>query len=485
MNPALEIPALSVALFWLPALVCAGLEFAIPAWKTLRGALTLLLPPLVLSGIALAWPAGDGSSLASTGDGYSRFALSVVWVLVFFALGLRRAEATFRADGSDTLLLLSAAGASLLQVAVDLFAVLAGFALTLVPVWGLASISGTDEGREAALKGMLAGILSLVLLALGTALLLAATGQTTVGGIAAFLNGRPPGAPLPQLLVPGLALAMAGLGLFAAAVPLHMWFADLADGLPPSASLWLTGGVLAAGLASTTRILIAMLSPLSDHVPPDWVELLRGIGLLALLVANAVALVQSRLQRLAGYLAAGQTGFVLLGIACAGELRGESEAVVGGILAFLWVHALTFAALYAGLSGLAARSPRVGHLEGLARHHPWKAAVIGLALLCLAGMPLTAGFFSRLALLETMVRAGWTGTAVLAALSLGLVLVMSLGLVATMVMRPAPQSETRPWHPGPALAAFIAAAAILTMGFLPGGLLRIALRAAEGLLAGP
>lgn len=485
MSPIVKMHHAAIALLWLPALVCAALEVALPAQRMLRALFSLASPLAVLGAVGFLWPEVAGPSLpqaAFLGDGFGRFALGAIWALAFFAISLRRDEEPVRADGGDTLLLLSAAGGSLLVLSADLFAALSGFALTLVPVWGMASISGRIEGREAALKGLLAGILSLVLFALGSALILAATGHSTLAGIGGFLRDLPPGEALPPLLAPGVALLLGGLGLFVAAVPLHMWFSDLAEGLPASASLWLTGGVLVAGLAASARILLTALMPLAQHPQIGWVALLRGVGLVALLVANAVALVQSRLQRMAGYLAAGQTGFVLLGIAAAGEVRGEGEHIVGGILVFLLVHALTWAGLYAGFSRLAGpEPPRVSHLEGLARHRPWLAAVMGLALLCLSGMPLTAGFFSRLMVLESMVSAGWTGTAVLAALSLGLVLVMSLGLVAAMVMRPPASASPRPPRVWPSVAAAVTALAILAIGFAPGGILRIALQAAQGL----
>lgn len=488
MSPILSLPPATMALFWLPTLACAVVEVALPAQRALRALLSLAGPVAVLGVVGFLWPevAGQSPPLATfLGDGFGRFALGTIWVLAFFAIALRRGEEPRSADGGDTLLLLSAAGGSLLVLSADLFATLSGFALTLVPVWGLASVSGRIEGREAALKGLLAGVLSLVLFALGSALILAATGHSTLAGIGGFLRDLPPGEALPPLLAPGVALLLGGLGLFVAAVPLHMWFSDLAEGLPASASLWLTGGVLVAGLAVSARILLTALLPLAQHPQIGWVELLRGVGLVALLVANAVALVQSRLQRMAGYLAAGQTGFLLLGIAAAGEVRGEGEHIVGGILVFLLVHALTWAGLYAGFSRLTGpEPPRVSHLEGLARQRPWLAAVMGLALLCLSGMPLTAGFFSRLVLLEAMVSAGWTGTAVLAALSLGLVLVMSLGLVAAMVMRPPTSASPRPTGVWPALAAAVTAVAILAIGFLPGGVLRVALQAARSLALG-
>ena len=84
--------------------------------------------------------------------------------------------------------------------------------------------------------------------------------------------------------------------------------------------------------------------------------------------------------------------------------------------------------------------------------------------------------------MEAMVAAGWIGTAVTVALSLGLVLVMTLGLVVAMFMRPAAdevQIHTSPWL---TLIAWLASLAILLLGILPGGFMELALRSAAPLI---
>jgi NADH-quinone oxidoreductase subunit N len=283
------------------------------------------------------------------------------------------------------------------------------------------------------------------------------------------------------------------LGCFVAAVPFHMWFVDVVEGLPAPAALLLSGGVMAAGLAAVTRVLLVGFQPvvLSGFGYLSWTSILHALGLAALLICNALALVQRRLKRMVAYLAAGQAGLVLVTLAAIGDMgaAGRQLAVsraVGGVLVFLAVHAINWVGLFVAVEVIASggSDPKVNRLSGLAHRHPWMAVAIGLAVLCMAGMPLTAGFFSRFYLLSAMVEAGWTATAVATALSLGLVLVMSLGLVATMVMHPESQETVR-ISPALTLVAVLSSVTILVLGILPGGILAAAIQSAASLLGGP
>jgi NADH-quinone oxidoreductase subunit N len=363
-----------------------------------------------------------------------------------------------------------------------------GFSVALVPLLGLAAIGSDPHGREAALKGTVMTVLGIALLGFGSVLLASRTGTTNLQGIAATL-GHIEWVGSDPLMVVSLALILSGLGLFLAVVPFHMLFGDVAEGVPYPGTLLLTGGLIATGLAATTRVLLVGLGPVVESGPGylSWSDVLQTAGLLVLIVGNSMALVQRRLKRLLACLAAGQAGMVLVTLAAAGQLAFDDPdarlRAVAGILVFLAVHAINWAGLFLAVGAIDTEPGGriVGHLEGLARKHPWLAASVALSLLCVAGMPLTAGFFARLYLLEAMVAAGWIGTAVTVALSLGIVLVLSLGLVTAMFLRPAPEGVAVSGSPALSVVAWLTALIILALGLLPGGVFEVAMRAAASL----
>ncbi len=456
--------------------------------------IALASPALVVLWASWAGPVESPDVFAGSGmrqDAFSLFVQIFVLTTAFCALLLGQHLKQRWQPGSSGLILLSAAGAVTLPMAWDLIGLLAGFVATLLPLWGLAAMQGTAWGREGALKGTIAGALGAGLLGLGTALLLVRTGTTQLVGTHGYFAsagwiGQDP------MVIGALALLLAGVGCFVAAVPFHMWFVDAVESLPIPGALFLSGGVMAAGLAAVTRMLFLGFLPVAESGPGyvGWIEVVHGVGLVALLVCNALALVQGRLKRMIAYLAAGQAGMALVAIAAAGSVSvadaSALDGAVGAVLVFLAVFAVNWIGLFVAVATIdqeEGADPAIVRLRGLAKSHPGLALAIGLSLLCMAGMPFTAGFFSRLVLLETMVEAGWLVTAILAALSLGVVLVMSLGLVAAMVMRPQGEQENTAVSPSLALVAVLCSVAILLEGILPGGLLDLAIRSARALIS--
>ena len=484
---------LVVGTLWLLGLALALVEVRVPLARRTAFYLGLASAAAATTLAGFMWPGDSQLVLAGGGirvDGFALFiqVFVLLGVVCSLLLGLHAPERV--EAGTTGLVLMAAAGASLLAMASDLMGILVSFVGTLIPLWAIAAIHPARNGREAALKGMVVGSLAAALMGLGAALILARTGTTRLAGIAAYLQsadwiGSDP------LMVAGLGLVLAGLGCFVAAVPFHMWFVDVVEGLPVPAALLLSGGVMAAALASVTRVLLVGFQPvvMSGFGYLSWTSILHALGLAALLICNALALVQRRLKRMLAYLAAGQAGLVLVTLAAIGDMGavGRQLAVsraVGGVLVFLAVHALNWVGLFVAVEVIAGGvklDPKISRLSGLAHRHPWMAVAIGLAVLCMAGMPLTAGFFSRFYLLSAMVQAGWTATAAVAALSLGLVLVMSLGLVATMVMQPEKPDKL---HISPTLmlVAAVSSVTILALGILPGGILDVAIQSAASLL---
>jgi len=485
---------LIIGILWATGILVTVLECRLTRASATTFLLTLCS---LLSVVGLSvWLFAQGAEAVFAGgefrlDLFSLFVQAFVFLGALCALLLATPGRKDWFPGSSGLILLSVAGASALSMAWNLMAVVIGFVGALVPLWGLAALRSDGHGREGALKGMIMGSLAAALTGMGAALLLVRTGTTNFEGIRQYLLaadwiGSDP------LLVIALALILAGTGCFVAAVPFHMHFVDVVESLSGPGALLMSGCILAAGLAAVARMLLVGFQPVIDSGPgySSWMSVLHGVGIAALLVCNALALVQRKLKRMLAYLAAGQGGLVLLTLAATGHISSSdpvlAQKAMGGILVFLAVFTVNWVGLFVAVEavgGVDGADPDIGRLQGLAREHPWLAVAVGLALLCMAGMPLTAGFFPRLYLLEAMVDAGWTKTAVVAALSLGLVLVTSLGLVAAMVMHRAREASSVKVSCRLSVVAVISSLAILLLGILPGGILYLAIRSATSLLS--
>jgi len=259
MSPTGLAGALPVLCTGVVGLVLAALEPLRPRLARVGLGLGLAALAGALAGVAALWPGSPEPGLGGGGlraDGFALFVQAAVLVCTAFALLLAWHTRDSWAPGSTGLLLLGASGACLVALAVDLVAILTGLVASMLPLVAVSAASSGQHGREAALKGLVATALGAGLLAFGAALIASQTGTTLLDALPAelerlgWIGDRP-------LLVAGLALCLAGLCVFMAAVPFHLVFPDAVEGTPTPAAVLLTGGVLVAGLAATGRVVLS------------------------------------------------------------------------------------------------------------------------------------------------------------------------------------------------------------------------------------
>ena len=206
-------------------------------------------------------------------------------------------------------------------------------------------------------------------------------------------------------------------------------------------------------------------------------------------LGNLVAIAQRNVKRLLGYSAIAHAGYLLIGLAAAGQGGGGLGA--SSMLFYLAAYAaMTLAAFFAAMI-LAERvgGERIEDLAGAGRRFPFPALVLAVALIGLVGLPPTAGFMGKLFLFNAAVNAGLVWLAALGAVNSAVSAYYYVGVIRTMHLRDAPASaapsgdESAPRTPLAAgVAMGVAAAAIVVLGVWPGGLLDAARAAAESLL---
>lgn len=264
----------------------------------------------------------------------------------------------------------------------------------------------------------------------------AAGGSILIADIQAVLTA-PGGDPLI------LYLLIAGFGIKAGLMPLHVWLPVAHPAAPVPASAVLSGAIVKAGIFGFAAFL-----PWGTAWPVGGTSLAL-LGFAGLFAAAFLGVAQNNAKTVLAYSTVSQMGLVMgvSGLALAAGLPGE--AVLPAVTLYALHHGLTKGALFLGV--------------GLARtwggSSRWLLLVLmGLLSLSLAGLPLTAGALAKAALKAP---AGVIGAALigLSALTSGLVLAR---VVFTL---PAPEQGRRP----PALmliAAVALAAAALSAPWL-------------------
>lgn len=262
----------------------------------------------------------------------------------------------------------------------------------------LAALIGVDVGEA---NSVLSAVgLASVLLA--GALLYGATGNLRLDLIQEQLAEQALGELRDPLLVLGLALLLAGLGLCLGIVPFHTWIhAVFAQAHPHE------GYVIAA---LSPQLALAVLAAL----PEAWTA---GATSLALLIASASipygyarALRASTWPEALAGVATGQAG-LLLGHAFVAA-RGEQPITYYALGNYL-LNAMCLWAVSGQLAQPADDSRRGPAFDGVARRTPWVGAALTVCLLNIAGLYPLSGALTQIAFLRASVSAGHIGVSIL------------------------------------------------------------------------
>jgi NADH-quinone oxidoreductase subunit M len=243
-------------------------------------------------------------------------------------------------------------------------------------------------------------------------------------------------AAMPRALGPThalLRLAVFGLLIRMALVPVHGWLAELYGQGPAAVSLVIPL-LLSGGGYGVVRFAWPLLSAPGGHLP----LILAALGLLSIFYAAGCALVEKDLKRLIAYSSICQMGFVTLGLSM------RTAAAVNGAIFLLTSQALSSAAL---LGVAAVIQERAGHREisrlgGLATTMPVFAGLSMVAFLAIFPLPGLSAFVGQVLVIWGTFQAGGRATAILACASMPLMAAFSLRAFGRVFLgRPRPEHE--------------------------------------------
>jgi len=286
------------------------------------------------------------------------------------------------------LLLLASLGACVLATSDHLVAFFLGIELLGIPLYAMIAYRRENRNSlEAGIKYLvLAGVGSALLL-MGMSLLYAASGSLRFAGLFAAVGA----AANPVWVRGGLALTMAGLTIKLALAPMHMWTADVYQGAPMPVA-----GFLATVSKGSVLVLLLRYLMLSSGGEGLAGGAIAFLAVASMFTGNLLALRQVNLKRMLAYSSIAHLGYLLIAVRTAGPL---ASAAAGFYLAgYFAATVAAFGALGVLRSG-AREVQTLSEVRGLAWRRPGVAAVLVVALLSLAGIPLTAGFFGKFYLL--------------------------------------------------------------------------------------
>ena len=301
-----------------------------------------------------------------------------------------------------TLSLLSYLGVSIMVSANNFLVIYLGLELMSLSLYALVALRRDHAvSTEAAMKYFVLGALASGFLLYGMSMMYGATGSLTIPTVLQVVSS---GAPNPSVLVFGVVFIVAGLAFKLGAAPFHMWVPDVYQGAPTAATLLIGGAPKLAAFGITIRLLVDGMLGLAV----DWQQMLLVLAVVSLVIGNLAAIAQSNLKRMLAYSTIAQMGFMLLGLA-SGVVNGNTLSAANAYSSALF-YVVTYVLTTLGTFGLIMLMARQGHeseqivdFAGLAKRSPWYALVMTIFMFSLAGIPPTAGFYAKLAVLQAMI----------------------------------------------------------------------------------
>jgi len=396
---------------------------------------------------------------------------AIVLVTLLSSLDYFEGNAT-HAGEYFALVLFGAVGMMFMTCSVELLMVFIGLEISSISTYIMAGFrKGVATGVESSIKYFLLGSFATAFFLYGIALAFGATGSTRIDAIAQTLGGS----ATPRLAFLSLAMIIIGLGFKVSAAPFHVWTPDVYQGAPAPVVGLMSTAPKAAAFAVLLRITFSGFSGME----PRWSALIWIIAALSMTVGNLGALLQRDVKRMLAYSSIAHAGYLL--VAFTAFPQDGIAAACFYIAAYGAMNVGAFTVI-TQIAGYDEHARTLDDYAGLALKRPVLAAVLGLFLLSLIGIPFTGGFFGKFYVFAAALHSGRVWLAVIGLLNSGVACFYYLRLLAALYSRQ-PHEDSRlsisPVSVPAAVALTLTAVATLLLGIAPGRILSLAQRSAD------
>ena len=203
-----------------------------------------------------------------------------------------------------------------------------------------------------------------------------------------------------------------GFGIKAGAAPMHIWLPQAHPVAPTPASALLSGIMIKTGAYGIIRVFTVLYTPASGE-STLWITTeqfgyaLIWFGMVTMLMAAVLALVQKHAKRVLAYSSVSQMGYILMGIGAAAYLGFDGAMGFAGWSYHILNHAFFKSAMFLMVGSIYLRTHDLDYskLGGLWRKFPVTAVAFLVAGAAISGVPGFNGYVSKTLLHHAIVEA--------------------------------------------------------------------------------
>jgi NADH-quinone oxidoreductase subunit N len=277
-------------------------------------------------------------------------------------------------------------GAATLTISQHFISFFIGLELLSVSLYGLiAYLRNRNNAVEAGVKYLVLAALTSAFLLFGMALIYMDTGTMEFAAIAEKMSASDHS---PILFFTGISMMLVAIGFKLALVPFHLWAADVYQGAPVP----VTSFIATVSKIGVFAVLVRFAQAMHLQTYAFAILIFAAIAIISMIAGNILALRQQNIKRLLAYSSIAHLGYLLVAF-----LPGNEAGIEAGIF-YLFAYSVTLLSAFGIITMLSTKQKDAEQLDvyrGLFWRSPLMAGVLTVALLSLAGIPLTAGFIGK------------------------------------------------------------------------------------------
>jgi len=309
------------------------------------------------------------------------------------------------------LVLFALVGALMLTAFSNMTTLFLGIEILSIPMYVLAASRKRDlASNEAGFKYLIMGSFASGFLLFGIALIYGATGSFDLMAIRAYISHN--GADLPAFFYAGVLLILVAMLFKVSAAPFHFWAPDVYEGSPTVITALMSTIVKTAAFAAFMRLFLVTFGGVNE----TWGIVLAVVIALSLVVSNITAATQQSVKRMLAYSSISHAAFMLMAILANNRGMASVSAILYYSLAYSIGSIAAFTVVY-HVSKQESGSSNIEAFNGLAKRHPLMAVCMTVAMLSLAGIPVTSGFFAKYFVFSLLIGTSYNWLIILAILT--------------------------------------------------------------------